>query len=148
MPAILFTKEEDDVIERELAKLGDSNTSKQPEVVAEPVVDDTITITDFAKVKLRTAVVLEAERVPKSEKLLKLKVDLGTETRQILAGIAKHYAPEDLVGRTIVVVANLAPAKLMGLESQGMVLAASTADGRLALVSPSADGFGAGAEVR
>lgn len=148
MPAILFTKVEDDVIEREIAKLGDSNTSNQVEVVAEPVVDDTITITDFAKVKLRTAVVLEAERVPKSEKLLKLKVDLGSETRQILAGIAKHYAPEDLIGRTIVVVANLAPAKLMGLESQGMVLAASTADGRLALVSPSADGFGAGAEVR
>jgi methionyl-tRNA synthetase len=109
---------------------------------------DTITIGDFAKVMLRTAVVLEAERVPKSEKLLKLQVDIGTERRQILAGIAKHYAPEDLVGMTIVVVANLAPAKLMGHVSQGMVLAASTADGRLALVTPAAAGLGAGAEVR
>jgi methionyl-tRNA synthetase len=145
-PAILFTKIENDVIEREMAKLGDKQTASEP--AAEPVIDDTITIGDFAKVKLRTAVVLEAERVPKSEKLLKLQVDLGTEKRQILAGIAKHYAPEDLVGKTIVVVANLAPAKLMGLESQGMVLAASTADGRLALVTPAADGMGPGAEVR
>lgn len=145
-PAILFTKIENDVIEREMAKLGDQQTASEP--AAEPVIDDTITIGDFAKVKLRTAVVLEAERVPKSEKLLKLQVDLGTEKRQILAGIAKHYAPEDLVGKTIVVVANLAPAKLMGLESQGMVLAASTADGRLALVTPAADGMGPGAEVR
>lgn len=144
-PAILFTKIENDVIERETAKLGDAQPAAE---TPEPVVDDTITIGDFAKVKLRTAVVLEAERVPKSEKLLKLQVDLGTEKRQILAGIAKHYTPEELIGRTIVVVANLAPAKLMGLESQGMVLAASNAEGRLALVTPAADGIGPGAEVR
>lgn len=144
-PAILFTKIENDVIERETAKLGDTQPATDAPA---PVVDDTITIGDFAKVKLRTAVVIEAERVPKSEKLLKLQVDLGTERRQILAGIAKHYTPEELVGRTIVVVANLAPAKLMGLESQGMVLAASNAEGRLALVTPAADGIGPGAEVR
>jgi methionyl-tRNA synthetase len=83
-----------------------------------------IGIEDFQKVQLKVAKVLAAERVPKSEKLLKLQVDVGTEQRQIVAGIGKKYAPEELVGRTIVVVANLKPAKLMGIESQGMVLAA------------------------
>ena len=83
-----------------------------------------IGIADFQKVQLKVAKVLTAERVPKSEKLLKLQVDIGTEQRQIVAGIGKKYAPEEMVGRTIVVVANLKPAKLMGIESQGMVLAA------------------------
>jgi len=83
-----------------------------------------IGIEDFQKVQLKVAKILAAERVPKSEKLLKLQVDVGTEQRQIVAGIGKKYAPEELVGRTIVVVANLKPAKLMGIESQGMVLAA------------------------
>ncbi|HNP60498.1 MAG TPA: methionine--tRNA ligase [Nitrospirales bacterium] len=83
-----------------------------------------ISIADFQKIQLKVAKILTAERVPKSEKLLKLQVDIGTEQRQIVAGIGKKYAPEELVGRTIVVVANLKPAKLMGIESQGMVLAA------------------------
>jgi methionyl-tRNA synthetase len=83
-----------------------------------------IGIDEFQKVELKVAKILEAERVPKSSKLLKLQVDIGIEQRQIVAGIGKKYAPEDLVGKTIVVVANLKPAKLMGIESQGMVLAA------------------------
>lgn len=83
-----------------------------------------IGIEDFVKVQLKVAKILQAERVPKSDKLLKLQVDLGTEQRQIVAGIGKKYTPEELPGRTIVVVANLKPAKLMGVESQGMVLAA------------------------
>ncbi|OGX05295.1 MAG: methionine--tRNA ligase [Nitrospirae bacterium RIFCSPLOWO2_12_FULL_63_8] len=87
-----------------------------------------ITIEDFQKVQLRVAKVLTAERVPKSEKLIKLQVDLGTEQRQIVAGIGKKYAPEELIGRRIVIVANLKPAKLMGVESQGMVLAAGDAE--------------------
>ncbi|MCA9471208.1 MAG: methionine--tRNA ligase [Nitrospirales bacterium] len=86
--------------------------------------DDQISIEDFMKVQLKVAKILEAERVPKSNKLLKLQVDLGNERRQIVAGIGKTYEPEQLIGRTIVVVANLKPAKLMGVESQGMVLAA------------------------
>jgi methionyl-tRNA synthetase len=85
---------------------------------------------DFMKIDLRVALVKEAEKVEKSKKLVKLVVDAGDpEPRQILAGIAEHYAPEDLVGRRVVIVANLQPRKLMGLESQGMVLAASDADG-------------------
>ncbi|GJL54478.1 MAG: methionine--tRNA ligase [Nitrospirales bacterium] len=86
--------------------------------------EEQIAIEDFMKVKLKVGKVLEAERVPKSNKLLKLQVDLGSERRQIVAGIGKKYEPEELIGQTIVVVANLKPAKLMGVESQGMVLAA------------------------
>ncbi|MGH7231999.1 MAG: methionine--tRNA ligase [Nitrospiraceae bacterium] len=83
-----------------------------------------ITIEEFQKIQLKVATVLAAERVPRSDKLLKLRVDLGNEQRQIVAGIGKKYEPEPLVGKTIVIVANLKPAKLMGIESQGMVLAA------------------------
>ena len=89
-----------------------------------------ITIEEFQKIQLKTARVLSAERVPKSEKLLKLQVSLGSEQRQIVAGIGKKYEPESLVGKTIIVVANLKPAKLMGIESQGMVLAAGDSEVR------------------
>ena len=87
-----------------------------------------ITIDDFLKIQLKTAVVLSAERVPNSEKLIKLQVDLGTERRQIVAGIGKKYEPDALLGKRIVIVANLQPRKLMGIESQGMVLAAGEAN--------------------
>jgi len=85
----------------------------------------TITIDDFAKVDLRVAQIKVAERIPKADKLLRLEVDLGYERRQILAGIAEHYAPESLIGRKVVIVANLAPRKMRGLESNGMIVAAS-----------------------
>ena len=93
-----------------------------------------ITLDDFAKVELRVAEVIAAERVPKSKKLLKLTVSLGAEQRTLVAGIAEHYAPAELVGKKVVVVANLEPAKLMGIESNGMVLAAST-EGKLAVLT-------------
>ena len=98
----------------------------QPQTIAPPQ----ITIEDFMKIQLKTAKVLSAERVPKSEKLLKLQVGLGAEQRQIVAGIGKKYEPESLIGKTIVIVANLKPAKLMGIESQGMVLAAGDSEVR------------------
>ena len=91
-----------------------------------------ITIDEFMKVELRTGKILEAEKVKKSKKLIQLKIDIGTGTRQVLAGIAESYEPEDLIGRTVIIVANLKPAKLMGIESQGMVLAASN-DGNILL---------------
>ena len=89
---------------------------------------ETIEYADFAKVELRAAKILEAERVPKADKLLRLVVDIGTEKRQIVAGIAQQFTPEEIIGKTVVVVANLAPRKLRGLESQGMLLAASPSD--------------------
>jgi methionyl-tRNA synthetase len=100
---------------------------------AAPTADDRIAIEDFMKVELRTAKILEAERVPKSKKLVKMRVDVGTEQRTIVAGIAEAYEPEALVGKTVVIVANLRPATLMGIESNGMVLAASP-DGGLPIV--------------
>ena len=98
--------------------------------VPTPTSDGKITIDDFAKVELRVAQVKVAEKVKGADKLLRLEVDLGYETRQIVAGIAEAYAPETLVGRKVVIVANLAPRKLRGLESNGMIVAASLEGGR------------------
>jgi len=94
-----------------------------------------ITIDDFAKVELRVGQVKTAEKVKNADKLLKLEVDIGTEVRQIVAGIAEVYPPESLIGRKVVIVANLAPRKLRGIESQGMIVAASLADGKPVLAS-------------
>jgi methionyl-tRNA synthetase len=92
--------------------------------------NDKISIDDFAKIELRVGLVKVAERVPKADKLLRLEVDIGSETRQVLAGIAEAYAPESLIGRKVVIVANLAPRKLRGMESNGMIVAASLDDGK------------------
>jgi methionyl-tRNA synthetase len=121
-----------------------------PAPAAPPVTaaeDPRISIDDFMKVELRTATVLDAEAVPKSRKLLKLRVEVGAEQRTILAGIAEAYAPEQLVGRTVVIVANLKPAKLMGIESNGMVLAAS-ADGGTPVLAAFAEPVESGWRVR
>ena len=96
----------------------------------------TITIDDFRKVELRIATITAAEPHPNADRLVVLKVNLGSEERQLVAGIRAHYAPEALLGKQIVVVANLEPATLRGVESQGMLLAASDAEGHLAIVTP------------
>ena len=108
-----------------------------------------ISFDDFMNVDLRVAQIHEAERIKKSKKLVKLQVSLGEELgrRQIVAGIAEHYEPEQLIGRKIVIVANLAPAKLMGETSEGMLLAASAEGSGLELVSPG-QGIPAGSQVR
>jgi methionyl-tRNA synthetase len=106
-----------------------------PAASAPVTLDGKISIDDFAKVDLRVGVVKAAERVPKSDKLLRLEVDIGSEVRQVVAGIAEAYAPETLVGRKVVIVANLAPRKLRGLESNGMIVAASLEGGRPVLAS-------------
>ena len=121
--------------------IGDAGTASVPGATqavgagVTPAEDNRISIDEFMKVELRVAKVLEAEAVPKSKKLVKLRVDVGNEQRTIVAGIAEAYQPEQLVGRTIAIVFNLKPAKLMGIESNGMVLAASVGDGRPILVS-------------
>lgn len=128
---ILFEKIEDAAIEAQIAKLKATET---PEASDEPPYEplkDTIVYDDFARLDLRMGTVTTAERLPKSKKLLRLEVDLGFETRQILAGVAQQMTPEELVGRRVVVVANLAPRKMMGLESQGMLLMAENRDGTL-----------------
>lgn len=139
---ILFNKIEDSVIEAERKSLGVPSRNQE-----EVSTKGTISMDDFAKVDLRVARVVECERVQKSDKLLKLQVQVGAERRQIVAGIARHYKPEELIGKSIVVVANLQPARLMGEESQGMLLAASDNDGRLVYVTPSGD-VGNGSTVK
>ncbi len=139
---ILFTKLEDSVIEQELEKLGntaDSKTELKETAAHFAPLKPQITYDDFAKVDLRVAKVVSAEAVPKSKKLLKLQIDLGFEKRQVVAGIAEKLSPEQLIGKTIIVVANLAPAKLMGVESNGMLLATAADGENFALVTSTKD---------
>jgi methionyl-tRNA synthetase len=124
---ILFPKIEDEKIEAQVNKLPKSAPEKEEVKL--------ISYDDFMKIQLSTAEVIEAEKVPKSEKLLKLKVRLENEERQVVAGIAKSYEPENLIGKKVVIVANLQPAKLMGLESKGMILAVESKDGDLQVIS-------------
>lgn len=105
-----------------------------------------ITINDFAKIDLRVATVVAAERVPKTDKLIKLQVKIGDEERTIVSGIAQHYEPENLIGKNVIVIANLKPAKLRGIESRGMVLAASDGEGNLVLAD--APGIASGSKVK
>lgn len=107
---------------------------------------DEITIDDFAKIDLRVATVVAAERVPKTDKLIKLQVKIGNEERTIVSGIAQHYEPENLIGKNVIVIANLKPAKLRGIESRGMVLAASDGEGNLVLAD--APGIASGSKVK
>lgn len=130
-PEILFPKIEDEKIAEQTAKLGQGAEEKPVEKMPE------ITIDDFSKIYLKTAQIFQAEKVAKSEKLLKLQVDLGNEKRQIVAGIAKSYTPESLIGKKVVIVANLKPTKLMGLESQGMILALEDEEGALQVLQVS-----------
>lgn len=104
-----------------------------------PEIRETVNADTFFKVDLRVGKILEAERVPKSDKLIKMKVDIGLEQRTIVGGIGKAYEPVELLQRLVVVVANLAPRKLMGIESHGMLLAASDAGSKPFLIAPPAD---------
>jgi len=107
-----------------------------------------IAIDDFVKVDLRVAQVVVAERIPKADKLLRLEVDLGYEKRQILSGIAEWYTPEELIGKRIVVIANLAPRKMRGLESHGMLLAASNGDDGKPILATFAEDIALGSRLK
>lgn len=121
---ILFPKIEDKVIEMQIDILKNSSGSEST------ILDEEISIEDFSRIQIKVAEVIAGEKVEKSEKLLKLKIALDNEERQIIAGIAKSYNPEDLIGKKVVVVVNLKPAKLMGQESKGMILAVETEPGK------------------
>lgn len=137
--SLLFEKLEDDVINRQIQKLHDAKRMNELATKEVPTLKGEITYDDFAKMDIRIGTITEAERVPKSDKLLKLRVDDGMGGRQILSGIAKHFAPEDLIGKQVTFLANLAPRKMMGLESQGMILMAEDRDGALTMLPPSKD---------
>jgi methionyl-tRNA synthetase len=135
-PELLFQKIEDDAINRQIEKL--MNTKKANEAASLKVAPGkgTVTFDDFTKIDIRTATILEAEKVPKTTKLLKLKIDTGSDIRTIVSGIAEYYAPESIVGKQISIIANLEPRKIKGIESKGMILMAEDKDGKLVMVSP------------
>jgi len=136
-PQILVSKVEDEAIQAQVAKL--EGGQAMPEGPPYADLGSTIAYDDFAKLDLRVGKVLEADRVEKSKKLIRCEVDLGFERRQVLAGVAEHLTPEDLLGKLVVVVANLAPRKMMGLESCGMILMAEDRSGKLTPVLASGE---------
>ena len=139
---LLFTKVEDEVIDAQLQRLenirkenAERAAKEQPKPAAAPQKEE-CTFEDFEKMDIRTATVLEAERVPKTEKLLKLTIDTGIDTRVIVSGIAEYYTPEQMIGKQICILANLSPRKIRGIESKGMILMAKEPDGAMRVVSP------------
>jgi methionyl-tRNA synthetase len=153
---LLFSKIEDSTIEQQLEKLknkklqaGAPHSSEIPKTdppSTEAQKSET-SYDDFMKMDIRVAKVLEAERVPKTDKLLKLSIDTGIDTRTIVSGIAEHYTPEEMIGKQVIILANLAPRKIKGIESKGMILMASDSAGRMRVVSP-IDEVDNGATVR
>lgn len=133
---LLFSKIEDITIEKQLNKLMEAKTTAELEnAVAEPQ-KDLVTFDDFQKMDIRVGTIIQAEKVAKTKKLLKLTVDTGIDGRTVVSGIAEHYSPEKIVGQQVSILVNLAPRKIKGIESQGMILMAENTDGTLAFVQP------------
>ncbi|MFN3784877.1 MAG: methionine--tRNA ligase [Spirosomataceae bacterium] len=133
---LLFEKIEDSVVENQVNKLLETKKMNELESKSVPALKPEIQFDDFAKLDLRIGTILEAEAMPKSKKLLKFLIDDGLEKRTILSGIAEHFSPEEMVGKQVTFIANLAPRKMMGVESNGMILMAEDKDGSLALLQP------------
>ncbi len=145
-PELLFERIDDKEVEAQVQRLLDTKKENEKVMTVKPQKEE-ITYEDFMKMDIRTATILEAEKVPKTDKLIKLKIDTGIDQRTIVSGIAKYYNAEDIVGRKICVLVNLAPRKLRGIESQGMILMAEDAEGKLCFMSPTED-FMNGSEVK
>lgn len=144
---ILFAQIEDAEIEKQMDKLEATKTSNAMEnIVTEPQ-KPTSTYEDFSKLDLRVGTILEAEKMPKANKLLVLKVETGLDIRTIVSGIAEHFSPEEVVGKRVTVLINLAPRTLRGIESEGMILMTNNAEGKLVFVNPDADGVDNGALI-
>ncbi len=154
VPELLFEKIEDSVIEAQIAKLEATRAARSEfpsrggvarsdgvvdrtanEVVIEPPKPH-ISFEEFQKMDIRIGTILEAEAVPKTKKLLKFKIDLGTDVREIVSGIAEHFTPEELVGRQVTVLANLAPREIKGVVSHGMILMTENAEGHYTMIPP------------
>ena len=144
---LLFAKIEDEEVQKQLDKLEATKLANVAEAkVAEPV-KETITFEDFGKMDIRVGTIMEAEKMPKTKKLLVLKVDTGIDVRTIVSGIAESFKPEDIIGQQVSVLVNLAPRKLRGVESQGMILMADTKDGKLAFLKTSSEEVANGEQV-
>jgi methionyl-tRNA synthetase len=149
---LLFAKIEDAEIEAQIKKLEDSKIanasgfdSAQPALLAPK---PETSFDEFSKMDIRLGTITEAERVPKTDKLLKLKIDTGIDQRTVVSGIAEYYKPEDIIGQQVSILVNLAPRKIKGIESQGMILMAANAKGELSFIAPTKQAFENGAEIR
>ena len=133
---LLFSKIEDDVIETQIKKLENTKINNQKTNPNANPMKEQISFDDFTKIDLRTATILEAEKVEKADKLLKLKVDTGVDVRTVVSGIAESFSPEEIIGKQVMILLNLAPRKIRGIESQGMLLLTTKPDGKLSFVTP------------
>ena len=136
-PGLLFEKIEDEEITRQIDKLLATKKANEAAGAKTTPGKDPIVFDDFSKIDIRTATILEAEKVPKTTKLLKLRIDTGIDIRTIVSGIAEYYEPETIIGKQISIVANLEPRKIKGIESKGMILMAEDKNGKLVMVAPS-----------
>ncbi|MDR6157945.1 methionyl-tRNA synthetase [Chryseobacterium sp. SLBN-27] len=145
--SLLFSKIEDDVIEAQIQKLEQTKqNNKKTNPNANPMKEE-ITFDDFTKIDLRTATILEAEKVEKADKLLKLTVDTGVDVRTVVSGIAESFTPEEVIGKQVMILLNLAPRKIRGIESQGMLLLTTKPDGKLSFVTPDDSNVENGIEI-
>jgi methionyl-tRNA synthetase len=135
-PGLLFEKIEQEEIDNQISKLESSRKANDAASLKVLPSKDPVTFDDFSRIDIRTATILEAEKVPKTIKLLKLKIDTGLDIRTIVSGIAEYYEPESIIGKQISIVSNLEPRKIKGIESKGMILMAEDKDGKLVLVAP------------
>ena len=133
---LLFSKIEDDVIEAQIKKLENTKINNQKTNPNANPMKEQISFDDFTKIDLRTATILEAEKVEKADKLLKLRVDTGVDVRTVVSGIAESFSPEEIIGKQVMILLNLAPRKIRGIESQGMLLLTTKPDGKLSFVTP------------
>ncbi|WP_109301711.1 methionine--tRNA ligase [Aquimarina sp. AU474] len=144
---LLFSKVENDQIQKQLDKLEATKKANQAENKTIEPQKDTATFEDFTKLDMRIGTIVEAEKMPKAKKLLVLKVDTGINTRTIVSGIAEHFTPEEIVGKKVTVLVNLAPRKLRGVESEGMILMTENTEGKIVFLNPDEDGVNPGATV-
>ena len=144
-PELLFQKIEDSVVDAQIGRLAQIRAEREAAAAAKEAAEaakriepqkEEVTFEQFGAMDIRTATVLAAERVPKTDKLLKLTIDTGIDQRTIVSGIAEYYSPEDMVGKQICILANLAPRKIRGIESKGMILMAKQGDGKMRFVTP------------
>ena len=150
---LLFEKIEDAAIEKQLQRLENTKLANKQEAQANTEVTvapqkELISYDDFAKMDIRIGTILEAEKMPKADKLLILKVDTGIDQRSIVSGIAQSFAPEEIIGKKVTVLVNLAPRKLRGVESQGMILMVENSEGKYTFINPDAEGIANGTEVK
>ena len=144
---LLFAKIEDDEIQKQIDKLEATKTANKAENKKTEPQKEAIQYEDFAKMDIRVGTILEATKMPKANKLLVLKVDTGIDVRTIVSGIAESFTPEEIVGKKVTVLVNLAPRNLRGVESQGMILMTTNAEGKLVFLNPDADGVGNGETI-